>query len=139
MENLHEQLEAIEDYTSVLEEALVALCAELEIDPVELVEDIMTDERQREHAKRLRSADRRARESEKFGRSDGVDYWTGRQALRAKTARKEQRSTKLYGKGGKVLERKPTDAERKTSKDWYEKRQSRRERLRKERQEKRQG
>jgi hypothetical protein len=125
MENLHEQLEAIEDYTSVLEEALVALCEELDIDPQALVEDIMTSARQREHSKALGKMERKV---DHYATGPSVARaWDKEQSRRAQ-AQREGKSKKLYGRGGKVLKRQPTAKEASSSDRWNEKRDAAKER-----------
>ncbi len=92
-----------EEYAALLEEALVALCAELEIDPVELMEDAMTPARMDQSRAKLKKLVQ-ARKAAGPGdtpeyRKASAEYKKGRGELRSKT--------KVYGKGGKVLKRKP--------------------------------
>jgi hypothetical protein len=109
MENLQEQLEAMEDYTSVLEEALVALCAELEIDPVELVEDIQTAARKREmDSKENAAVAKAAAAHRKMIYPDTAAQTRYRSAKKKAVSVMQQndaeaKSKKLYGVGGKVI------------------------------------
>jgi hypothetical protein len=102
MENLHEQLEAIEDYTSVLEEALVALCEEMEIDPAALVEDIQTDERYQEM--RIKGVQARSDAQRVRGRRDAEARKIRKAAAdHDKQDSKEHRSKAVYAKGGRKI------------------------------------
>jgi uncharacterized protein (DUF3084 family) len=107
--------EALE-YTAALEAVLLSLCEELDLDPRDLMEDIQTPERRAEAAaqrkkqvKKLNTnlarfqktkigtaANERAykssrRESEKTGKMDAAHE------------REQRATTRLYGKGGKVV------------------------------------
>jgi hypothetical protein len=117
---LHKTIKSVvgegQEYTAALEAALLALCEELDIDPEALMEDIQTTERRAEAAaqrkkqvKKLNTsldrfqktkigtaANERAykssrRESEKTGKMDAAHE------------RERGATTRLYGKGGKVV------------------------------------
>jgi len=121
MENLHEELKAVEDYTSVLEEALVALCEELEIDPQELVEDIMTVGRARQLGGAVnKQAVKTRRAYEADERNPKRKTYAGHEKSRTKTAKRfqkelkkskalgrrfdyENESPRVFGMGGKVV------------------------------------
>jgi len=118
MENLHEQIEEVDEYNHLLETVLIQLCEELEIDPDELMEMPMTVARERELSKKIKAQgkktqaayDRDEKEilSGKRGPvSSSRDFkkqYKKSQALGARY-RKEGESHKVYGKGGKLLKR----------------------------------
>jgi len=100
MENLHEQVQEVEEYNRFLETVLIQLCEELDIDPQELVEDILTAGRDLEHKKKLKRSEKlmslmvsaaNKRAAEKYHKKN-VDQYT-----------KELQSKRTYGAGGKVL------------------------------------
>jgi len=97
--------EALE-YTAALEEVILSICEELEIDPDELVEDVMTQNRAAEHFKRLKKADARVaytRDGERRGSTPKTHASAHKKRDRLiKQFSKELRDTKyVYGKGGK--------------------------------------
>jgi hypothetical protein len=104
-----------EEYAALLEEVITALCAELEIDPQALVEDVMTGARMREHDRALKplyAANRKTKPGE-----------TNRAAERGINARRalagrEQKSKTFIGRGGKPLKREPTATEKRKSRDY---------------------
>lgn len=104
------------EYTAALEAVILALCEELELDPQALVEDIMTVERQKELAGKMKKQGAKTQaEYEKTkklrdqGRLKGdtrafKKAYAKSQKLGARY-NKEGESHKVYGKGGKVLKR----------------------------------
>jgi len=118
MENLHEQIEEVDEYNHLLETVLIQLCEELEIDPDELVEDVMTVSRERELSKKMADQGRKTQAAydrdekervagkRKWG-SNSRAFWKqyARSARLGDRYRKEGKSHKVYGKGGKVMKR----------------------------------
>jgi hypothetical protein len=110
MDNLHEQMDEIREYNELLETVLLALCEELDLDPQALVEDVMTVARQKEHHKKLNPL---YKKNAKIGYNAPEEKKIEKQIEKARYGRggysTEMRSKKLYGRGGKVLKRKPTN------------------------------
>jgi hypothetical protein len=130
VQNPHTALQEAMEYAAALEAVVLDICEKLDLDPDALVEDVMTAARQKEHQKKLgrlytrrrkdykaavgASSDRAAAlAGDQFDRID-KKTWAARDRYR-----KELESKKLYGKGGKVLKRKPgkRDVARGSSKD----------------------
>jgi hypothetical protein len=104
-----------EEYAELLEEVVAALCAELEIDPQALVEDVMTGARMREHDKALKPLYTANRNTPAGKVNKPVDRAIN--ARRALAAR-EQKSKTFIGRGGKPVKREPTAAEKRKSRDY---------------------
>ena len=105
VQNPQAALDEALEYTAALEAALLALCEELGLDPVSLLEDVQTFEREREtqgETKKLydkrAAADNRTAAGAKAHRS--ID---AKLRHREKRDAKERTSKQLYGKGGKVI------------------------------------
>jgi len=106
------------EYTAILEEVILSLCEELELDPQALVEDIMTAERQKELAGKMKKQG--AKTEAEFKKNEKL-WGQGKLKVNQKTRafkkeyaksqklgaryNKEGESHKVYGKGGKVLKR----------------------------------
>jgi len=109
--------EALE-YADTLESVILSICEELEIDPDELVEDVMTVSRERELSKKMADQGRKTQAAydrdekervagkRKWG-SNSRAFWKqyARSARLGDRYRKEGKSHKVYGKGGKVMKR----------------------------------
>jgi hypothetical protein len=98
------------EYTSILETVILDLCEALDLDPQALVEDVMTVARQKEHHKKLNPL---YKKNAKIGYNAPEEKKIEKQIEKARYGRggysTEMRSKKLYGRGGKVLKRKPTN------------------------------
>jgi len=101
-----------DEYTELLESVLLALCAELELDPDVLLEDFQTPERAAEmKTKRKRSqaaqlklkAAERIRSRKANAKIDKAEYKSEADTAKDRT---EKRSDSMYGKGGKVIKSK---------------------------------
>jgi hypothetical protein len=91
-----------EEYAALLEEVITTLCAELDIDPQALVEDIQTDERYQEM--RIKGVDARAAARRVRGRRDAEARRIRKAAAdHDKQDRKEHRSKAVYAKGGRKI------------------------------------
>lgn len=124
------ELDEAREYALALEEVLLALCEGLDIDPEALVEDLQTPERAKEMRQKLRTARDRSstarRDKSDFNhladlgdRYGSVTSGDHRQEARNASRRlataerqrktlsaqdqREKNSSKLYGKGGKVV------------------------------------
>ena len=93
------------EYTAALEAVILQLCEELEIDPQALVEDVMTAERQKEHEKKLAPLYKTIRKAKTGSPQAQKALSKARYGKGGYST--EMKSKKLYGKGGKVLKRKP--------------------------------
>jgi hypothetical protein len=106
----HEKLQQVEEYNELLETLLLTLCEELDLDPQALVEDVMTTARQKEHHKKLNPL---YKKNAKAKYNSPEEKKIEKQIEKARYGRggysTEMRSKKLYGRGGKVLKRKPTN------------------------------
>jgi len=111
IQNPQAALDEAMEYTAALEAIILDLCEELDLDPQALMEDIQTAARFKEMGKKI---DRAAADYKKKG--SYAKFITGK-TRKDPYARKledvvgrdkdEAHSKKLYGKGGKVLKRKP--------------------------------
>jgi len=95
MDNLHEQIDEIREYTAALEAVLLSLCEELGLDPQALMEDIQTPER----AAELKSKIMKLRT--KFAKTGGSQRVADAHRKAEVQRHKEEKSKTVYGKGGK--------------------------------------
>ena len=114
VQNPQAALDEAMEYTAILEEVILSLCEELELDPQALVEDIMTAERQKELAGKMKKQGKTTQaeyKNQQYFRKQGrvkgetrafKKAYAKSQKLGARY-NKEGESHKIYGKGGKVL------------------------------------
>ena len=120
VQNPYRELDEALEYTAALESVILSICEELEIDPDELVEDVMTAARERELSSKMAKQgrktqaayerDEKERESGKRGQGSRSDSRAFRKQLArssklGKRYNREMESHKVYGKGGKVLKK----------------------------------
>ena len=118
VQNPHEALDEALEYADTLESVILSICEELEIDPDDLVEDVMTAERERElsgkmarQGRRTQAAyDRDQAQRESGKRKAGSDSPSFRKQLAksdklGKRYNREMESHKVYGRGGKLMKR----------------------------------
>jgi len=117
VQNPHRELDEALEYADTLETVILSICEELEIDPDELVEMAVTAQRDREVDRKLQKINRKMRKIE-----GGSSVIVGKDIKPYKKLEKqgnklynrykrEKLSKKLYGRGGKVLKRKPDVSE----------------------------
>ena len=116
------ELDEAVEYARALEEVLLALCEELGIDPAALVEDIQTGERENEMFYKRRSlqdkedsaGDRAvlSGSKNKDKKKELNKKWSAAKRALEKHDRRdrvEKDSSRLYGKGGKVVKKGTVD------------------------------
>jgi len=96
VQNPYQELDEALEYADTLESIILSICEELEIDPDELVEDVMTDSRLKELVKKRNTTAKK-----------NQSYSTAADDRIRNRMEREAGSKKVYGRGGKVLKRKP--------------------------------
>jgi hypothetical protein len=106
VQNPQAALDEALEYASFLEGVLETLCEEMGLDPVSLLEDVQTFERERETQAEtqglIRQSDAGRRKNTAAGDKE-VRSAEAKLRHRAKRDAKERASKQLYGKGGKVI------------------------------------
>ena len=117
------ELDEAVEYARALEEVLLALCEELGIDPAALVEDIQTGERENEMFYKRRSLQDKEESAgdravsvlnskNKDKKKELNKKWSAAKRALEKHDRRdrvEKDSSRLYGKGGKVVKKGTVD------------------------------
>jgi len=102
VQNPEAALQEALEYTAALETVILSLCEELNLDPQELVEDVMTQERERELSKKMKEANKKT-DAKRKQNSAGFNKAYKRSQALGKRYEKEGSSHKVFGKGGKVI------------------------------------
>jgi len=102
VQNPEAALQEALEYSAALETVILSLCEELDLDPQELVEDVMTQERERELSKKMKEANKKTEAKRKQSYA-GFDKAYKRSQALGKRYEKEGSSHKVFGKGGKLI------------------------------------